>query len=87
MSSAAVPGPNRQFKLAKESELRIEVGMETSLRLRLLSGTAEIFGTELPPDIWVSFPPSLKIAVCNPSLSQFSLNCQSFLKLLLIYFS
>ncbi|XXG82475.1 hypothetical protein AAC387_Pa10g0413 [Persea americana] len=63
MSSAAVPGPNRQFKLAKESELRIEVGMETSLRLRLLSGTAEIFGTELPPDIWVSFPPSLKIAI------------------------
>ncbi|XP_077248479.1 CLP-similar protein 3 [Tasmannia lanceolata] len=57
------PGTSRQFKLAKESELRIEVGTETSLRLRLLSGSAEIFGTELPPENWVTFPPRLKFAI------------------------
>ncbi|XP_058107960.1 protein CLP1 homolog [Magnolia sinica] len=56
-------GTSRQFKLAKESELRIEVGMETSLRLRLLSGTAEIFGTELPPENWLTFPPRHKFAI------------------------
>ncbi|XP_068650082.1 protein CLP1 homolog [Aristolochia californica] len=60
MASAS---PSRQFKLAKESELRIEVGEETSLRLRLLSGTAEIFGTELPPENWLDFPPRLKFAI------------------------
>ncbi|KAJ4960894.1 hypothetical protein NE237_020804 [Protea cynaroides] len=53
----------RQVKLDKECELRIEVGMETPLRLRLLTGTAEIFGTELPPEIWLTFPPRLKFAV------------------------
>ncbi|KAG9451736.1 hypothetical protein H6P81_004640 [Aristolochia fimbriata] len=60
MASAS---PSRQFKLAKESELRIEVGEETSLRLRLLAGTAEIFGTELPPENWLDFPPRLKFAI------------------------
>ncbi|KAL5999886.1 hypothetical protein ACLOJK_034563 [Asimina triloba] len=59
----AVAGPSRQFKLAKESELRIEVGAETSLRLRLLSGTAETFGTELPPENWLTFPPRHKFAI------------------------
>ncbi|OVA09076.1 Pre-mRNA cleavage complex II Clp1 [Macleaya cordata] len=53
----------RLVKLDKESELRIEVGMETPLKLRLLTGTAEIFGTELPPEIWLTFPPRLKFAV------------------------
>lgn len=62
-SSAAEPGPNRKYELEKESELRIEVGMETSLRLRLLSGSAEIFGFELPPNTWLSFPPRLKFAI------------------------
>lgn len=46
-----------------ESELRIEVGNDSPLRLRLLSGNAEIFGTELPPEIWLTLPPRLKIAV------------------------
>lgn len=53
----------RQVKLDKESELRVEVPNDTPLRLRLLSGTAEIFGAELPPEIWLNFPPRLKFAV------------------------
>ncbi|XP_043726182.1 protein CLP1 homolog [Telopea speciosissima] len=53
----------RQVKLDKECELRVEVGIESPLRLRLLTGTAEIFGTELPPEIWLTFPPRLKFAV------------------------
>lgn len=53
----------RQVKLDKESELRVEVGLDTPLRLRLLNGTAEIFGTEVPPEIWLTFPPRLKFAV------------------------
>ncbi|KAJ0098477.1 hypothetical protein Patl1_22123 [Pistacia atlantica] len=53
----------RQVKLDRESELRIEVSNETPLRLRVLNGNAEIFGTELPPEIWLSFPPRLKFAV------------------------
>ncbi|GAB2237520.1 hypothetical protein Droror1_Dr00015422 [Drosera rotundifolia] len=53
----------RQVKLEKECELRIEVAETSPLRLRLLSGSAEIFGTEIPPDIWLNFPPRLKFAV------------------------
>lgn len=53
----------RQVKLDRESEFRIEVGSDSPLRLRLLSGNAEIFGTELPPEIWLTLPPRLKIAV------------------------
>lgn len=60
---AAGPGASRQFKLERESELRVEVGPETPLRVRLLSGTAEIFGTELPPENWLSIPPRYKFAV------------------------
>eukprot|EP01018_Ginkgo_biloba_P021099 Gb_38784 [translate_table: standard] len=55
------PGMNR-FKLPKESELRIEVGWDVPLRLQLSSGTAEIFGTELPPQFWLTFPPAHKFA-------------------------
>ena len=43
----------KQVKLEKESEVRIEVGNDTPLRLRVLNGNAEIFGTELPPEIWL----------------------------------
>ncbi|CAN6470362.1 unnamed protein product [Victoria cruziana] len=53
----------RQFKLLKESELRVEVGPDSPIRIRLTSGTAEIFGTELPPENWVSFPPLHKFAM------------------------
>ncbi|KAM1130367.1 hypothetical protein ACFX13_045857 [Malus domestica] len=47
-------GGPRQVKLDRESELRIEVGYDAPLKFRLLSGTAEIFGNELPPDIWLA---------------------------------
>ena len=53
----------KQVKLEKESELRIEVSVNSSLRLRLLNGTAEIFGTEMPPENWLIFPPKMKFAV------------------------
>lgn len=64
MSGAvSVPGNLKQVKLERESELRIEVSDEP-LRLRVVNGTAEIFGSELPPEIWRTFPPRLKFAVC-----------------------
>ncbi|KAK4736783.1 hypothetical protein R3W88_000480 [Solanum pinnatisectum] len=53
----------RQVKLEKECELRVEASADSPLRLRLLTGTAEIFGTEIPPGIWLNFPPRLKFAV------------------------
>ncbi|KAJ6842306.1 protein CLP1-like protein [Iris pallida] len=62
-SAAAAAGPARQFNLATESELRVEVGQESPLRVRLVSGTAEIFGTELPPENWISIPPRHKFAI------------------------
>ncbi|KAJ4700906.1 Protein CLP1-like [Melia azedarach] len=62
MTGSASASTIKQVKLEKESELRIEVG-ETPLRLRLLNGNAEIYGTELPPEIWLTFPPRLKFAV------------------------
>jgi polyribonucleotide 5'-hydroxyl-kinase len=66
MATAPVPSaaqPPRQFKLGKECELRVEVGPETPLRVRLLAGTAEIYGSELPPDMGLLIPPRSKIAV------------------------
>lgn len=60
---AAVTPSSRQVKLERECELRIEVGENSPLRLRLLNGTAEIFGTEIPPEIWLNFPPRLKFAI------------------------
>lgn len=62
-SGSASSSTTKQVKLDKESELRIEVGNDAPLRLRLLNGNAEIFGTELPPEIWLTFPPRLKFAV------------------------
>ncbi|KAF8691525.1 hypothetical protein HU200_040672 [Digitaria exilis] len=59
---AAAPPP-RQFKLDPRSELRVEVPPDAPLRVRLVAGTAEIFGTELPPEGWVPIPPRSKIAI------------------------
>ncbi|KAG0487428.1 hypothetical protein HPP92_009523 [Vanilla planifolia] len=53
----------RAFVLEKESELRVEVGSEAPLGLRLASGNAEIFGAELPPEKWITVQPSQKIAI------------------------
>jgi polyribonucleotide 5'-hydroxyl-kinase len=63
----AAPRPPRQVKLDPQSELRVEVLPDAPLRVRLVSGTAEIFGTELPPEGWVPIPPRSKIAVRAPS--------------------
>ncbi|CAL5325119.1 unnamed protein product [Camellia sinensis] len=62
-AGAAGPSAIRQVKLDKECKLRIEVGPDTPLRLRLLTGTAEIFGTEIASEFWLTFPPRLKFAV------------------------
>ncbi|KAG8381787.1 hypothetical protein BUALT_Bualt05G0009100 [Buddleja alternifolia] len=65
VAQTAPPGGSttvRQVKLDKECELRVEVSSDSPLRLRLLNGTAEIYGTEVPPGIWLSFPPMLKFA-------------------------
>ncbi|MFS7948243.1 putative pre-mRNA cleavage complex subunit Clp1, P-loop containing nucleoside triphosphate hydrolase [Helianthus anomalus] len=61
--AALGPPALKQVKLEKESELRIEVSFNTSLHLRLLSGNAEIFGTEMPPQNWLVFPPKMKFAI------------------------
>ncbi|XP_078177523.1 CLP-similar protein 3 isoform X2 [Carex rostrata] len=66
MATAPVPPvvqPPRQVKLARECELRVEVGPDMPLRIRLLAGTAEVYGSELPLDIWLSIPPRSKIAI------------------------
>ena len=69
MATALVPQvvqPPRQVKLARECELRVEVGPDMPLRIRLLAGTAEVYGSELPLDIWLPIPPRSKIAVKSP---------------------
>ncbi|XP_073020906.1 protein CLP1 homolog [Primulina huaijiensis] len=66
VATTGAPGVSttmRQVKLDKECELRVEVGPDAPLRLRLSSGTAEIFGTEIPPGIWLNYPPRLKFAI------------------------
>jgi polyribonucleotide 5'-hydroxyl-kinase len=63
---AAAPPPPRQYKLAPQSELRVEVLLDAPLRVRLVTGTAEMFGTELPPEGWVPIPPRSKISVSSP---------------------
>jgi polyribonucleotide 5'-hydroxyl-kinase len=53
-SSSAVPPaeslPTNLYDLAKENELRIEIDENESISLRLIAGTAEIFGTEIAQD-------------------------------------
>ncbi|KAL3633533.1 Protein CLP1 [Castilleja foliolosa] len=63
--TASPGGPKivRQVKLDKECELRVEVSPYSPLRLRVLHGTAEICGTEIPPGLWVTFPTRLKFGV------------------------
>ncbi|KAJ1693177.1 hypothetical protein LUZ63_009875 [Rhynchospora breviuscula] len=65
MATVPVPTavqPPREVKLAKECELRVEVGPDTPLLGRLLAGTAEIYGSELPRDICLPVSPRSKIA-------------------------
>ncbi|KAA8652485.1 hypothetical protein EYZ11_005227 [Aspergillus tanneri] len=44
-----VPAPPTQISLSKGSEWRFEVAFGTTVRVKLLAGTAELFGTELAP--------------------------------------
>ncbi|XLT50415.1 hypothetical protein S245_043569, partial [Arachis hypogaea] len=55
-------------KLEKESELRIEIGNDAPLRLRLLNGNADIFGTEL------SLPPKFG-SIFHPTQIRFVFSC------------
>ncbi|KAL3693583.1 hypothetical protein R1sor_007234 [Riccia sorocarpa] len=61
--AASGESSTKRYRLQKESELRVEVGWEAPLKLQLLSGTAEIFGTELPPAVSMIFPPGHKSAI------------------------
>ncbi|KAL3631306.1 Protein CLP1 [Castilleja foliolosa] len=63
VAPTASPGGSKTVNLYKECELRVEVNPDSPLRLRLLKGTAEIYGTEIPSGIWLTFPARLKFAV------------------------
>lgn len=43
--------PVQKFQLASESELRLETLPDQAVTVRLLNGTAELFGTELAKDV------------------------------------
>ncbi|RAL14043.1 cleavage polyadenylation factor subunit CLP1 [Aspergillus homomorphus CBS 101889] len=50
-----VPAPPTQISLSKGSEWRFEVAFGTIVRVKLLAGTAELFGTELAPSQTYTF--------------------------------
>ncbi|PWY65265.1 hypothetical protein BO94DRAFT_629297 [Aspergillus sclerotioniger CBS 115572] len=49
------PVPPSQISLSKGSEWRFEVAFGTTVRVKLLAGTAELFGTELAPSQTYTF--------------------------------
>ncbi|PYH91779.1 hypothetical protein BO71DRAFT_384906 [Aspergillus ellipticus CBS 707.79] len=49
------PAPPSQISLSKGSEWRFEVAFGTTVRVKLLAGTAELFGTELAPSQTYTF--------------------------------
>ncbi|CAH8385102.1 unnamed protein product [Eruca vesicaria subsp. sativa] len=54
----------RRVTLQKQSEIRIQVPqMWPPLKLRVLDGKLEIFGSELPRNVWLTFPPLQQFAV------------------------
>ncbi|KAF2604603.1 hypothetical protein F2Q70_00027574 [Brassica cretica] len=53
----------RRVKLEKQSEIRIHVTQISPLKLRILHGQVEIFGSELPRNVWLTFPPLQQFAV------------------------
>lgn len=61
--AAAPPILTHKFKLNKECELRVEVGWQAPIRVQLLSGSGEIFGTELIISNWITIPIAQKFAV------------------------
>ncbi|KAG9654972.1 hypothetical protein KCU98_g6016, partial [Aureobasidium melanogenum] len=52
---AASHAPPRTEELPARSELRFEVAFAKSYRIRLVRGTAEIFGSELAPSTTYTF--------------------------------
>ncbi|ESQ47034.1 hypothetical protein EUTSA_v10028283mg [Eutrema salsugineum] len=54
---------HRIVKLAPQGEIRIQVHQSSTLKLRVLEGKVEIFGSELPPKVWITFPPLQQFAV------------------------
>nr|XP_055033873.1 polyribonucleotide 5'-hydroxyl-kinase Clp1 [Misgurnus anguillicaudatus]XP_055033874.1 polyribonucleotide 5'-hydroxyl-kinase Clp1 [Misgurnus anguillicaudatus] len=75
MSSSGSSGTSgTRFDLDKETELRFEVEAGERVQLELLSGMAEVFGSELNKNKRYTFGPGSKIAVftwhgCSVSLS------------------
>ncbi|CAI5941692.1 unnamed protein product [Closterium sp. NIES-64] len=53
----------RQFRLERETELRVEVEWDAKLTVKLVSGTAEIFGSEIAVGQNVTFDGGEKFAV------------------------
>jgi polyribonucleotide 5'-hydroxyl-kinase len=50
MASSSAKVERQEWQMRKETELRCEVNSESTLTLKLLSGSAEIFGIELAPN-------------------------------------
>ena len=59
----------QQFRLERETELRCEVEWDASLKVKLVSGTAEIFGSEIAIGQQVTFDGGEKFAVSESFLS------------------
>ena len=53
------------FDLRPLDELRIEATPHSAISLRLVSGSAEIFGYDLALSHWIKFPPDHKFAVSS----------------------
>lgn len=73
-AGAGAGGGGTRFDLEKETELRFEVEAGEKVQLELLTGLAEVFGSELNRNKKYTFPPGSKIAVftwqgCSVSLS------------------
>ena len=57
------PEQKKQFRLERETELRCEVEWDASLKVKLVSGTAETFGSEMAVGQQVTFDGGEKFAV------------------------
>lgn len=73
-TSSGSGGGGVRFELEKETELRFEVEAGEKVQLELLSGLAEVFGSELNRNKKYTFGPGSKIAVftwqgCSVSLT------------------
>lgn len=73
-SSGSAGTSGTRFDLERETELRFEVEAGERVQLELLSGLAEVFGSELNRNKKYTFGPGSKIAVftwhsCSVSLS------------------